>query len=480
MLKSIRVKLFLTFLVTTLLVVTGMYVFMRWSLDRGFSEFVESRQQEQVTNLVEELSEHYAIHQDWTNLAGNKQQWIELLWQSNPHRHSRLPPWLKQAGKEAADAWPPPLPEPHANKRQVPFELRAMLLNADKSIIFGRQAALSQLALHPIRYQEQVVGFLGLLPGKAPNQLSEIRFMEKQSKSFIWIALLMVVLSAGLALLLAYIVGRPLKRITSAAKALAVGRYDIRLPVESGDELGQLARDFNDMAAALEQSEQARRRWVADISHELRTPLAVLRGELEALQDGIRPLTAAAVDSLFGDVMRLNRLTEDLYQLSLSDQGALSYRKTHVDPVAILKDDLAALKPEFDNKRISISWTDSLPNPVRIYSDPDRLSQLYRNLLNNSANYTDSGGRLAISVFSEAEKLVLIFADSEPGVPTPEISKLFDRFYRVESSRNRHLGGAGLGLAICSNIVEAHNGAIQAQSSPLNGIAIRIELPISS
>jgi two-component system sensor histidine kinase BaeS len=273
--------------------------------------------------------------------------------------------------------------------------------------------------------------------------------------------------------------GRPLKRITTAVKALAVGRYDIRLPVESADELGQLARDFNDMAAALEQSEQARRRWVADISHELRTPLAVLRGELEALQDGIRPLTAKAIDSLFGDVMRLNRLTEDLYQLSLSDQGALSYRKVHVDPVELLKDDLTALKPEFQNKQITIKWSNNLASPISIYADSDRLSQLFRNLLNNSANYTDRKGQLAITIFREADKLVLNFSDSEPGVPEIELPKLFDRFYRVESSRNRHHGGAGLGLAICSNIVEAHYGTIQAQSSSLKGLAIRIELPIS-
>ena len=478
--KSIRVKLFLTFLMTTLLVVSGMYIFMRWSLDRGFSEFVETRQQEQVTNLIESLAEYYANNQSWINLASDKQKWIDLLWQSNSHRHHRPPPWIKQARMEPNDVWPPAVSEPRAKKRFLPLELRAMLLNADKTIIFGRQAALPQLALQPIRYQEKVVGFLGLLPGKTANQLSEIRFMERQSESFIWIALLMIFLSAGLAWLLAYTFGRPLKRITTAAKALAVGRYDVRLPVESTDELGQLARDFNDMAAALEQSEQARRRWVADISHELRTPLAVLRGELEALQDGIRPLTAEAIDSLFGDVMRLNRLTEDLYQLSLSDQGALSYRKVHVDPVAILKEDLSALKPEFQNKHITIKWTNKLASPINIYADPDRLSQLYRNLLTNSANYTDSNGQLTITIFREADKLVLNFSDSEPGVPESELPKLFDRFYRVESSRNRHHGGAGLGLALCNNIVEAHNGTIQAQSSPLKGLTIRIELPISS
>jgi len=478
--RTIRVKLFLTFLVTTLLVVSGMYVFMRWSLDRGFTEFVETRHQEQVTSLIEELTEYYEKNQSWSNLAGDKQKWIDLLWQSNPHRHHRPSPWIKQARTEPSDVWPPALPELLAKKRFIPFELRAMLLNADKTIIFGRKEALPQLSLQPIHYQEKIVGFLGLLPGKTANQVSEIRFMERQAESFIWIALLMILLSAGLAWLLAYTLGRPLKRITTAAKALAVGRYEVRLPVESSDELGQLARDFNDMAAALEQSEQARRRWVADISHELRTPLAVLRGELEALQDGIRPLTAEAVDSLFGDVMRLNRLTEDLYQLSLSDQGALSYRKVHVDPVALLQEDLAALKPEFQNKQITIKWANNLAYPVSIYADPGRLSQLYRNLLNNSANYTDSNGQLVITIFRKADKLVLDFSDSEPGVPEHELPKLFDRFYRVESSRNRHHGGAGLGLAICRNIVEAHNGTIQAQSSLLKGLAIRIELPISS
>ncbi len=478
--KTIRGKLFLTFLVTTLFVVSGMYVFMRWSLNQGFAEFVQARQQEQVTNLIEGLTGHYANNHGWSNLAGDKQKWIDLLLQSNPRHPDRPLSWIEQARTEPSDFWPPALPESATNKRFTPLGLRAMLLDADKTIIFGRKDALQQLSLQPIRYQEKTVGFLGLLPGKAVNQDSELRFMDRQSEAFIWIALLMIFLSASLAWLLAYTLGRPLKRITTAAKELAVGRYDIRLPVESSDELGQLARNFNDMAAALERSEQARQRWVADISHEFRTPLAVLRGELEALQDGIRPLTAGAIDSLFGDVMRLNRLTEDLYQLSLSDQGALSYRKDHVDPVEILKEDLAALRPEFQKKQINIKWINNLSNPVSIYADPDRLSQLYRNLLNNSVSYTDSNGLLTISVFRKADKLVLNFSDTEPGVSEYELPKLFDRFYRVESSRNRYHGGAGLGLAICRNIVEAHNGTIQAQSSSLKGIVIHIELPISS
>jgi two-component system sensor histidine kinase BaeS len=476
--KSIRFKLFLTFLLTTLLVVAGMYIFMRWSLDRGFTEFIESRQKERVENLIEGLTEYYDSSGSWEPLAGNKKQWIELLLKSDNHPHRHSAPWMQKALSEPRESWPPVLTRANHNRRFTPLELRVMLLGADKSIIFGRHESLPQLTLYPIRHQDQVVGFLGLLPGKPVNQLGELLFMERQAKAFFWIALLMIALSAGLALLLAYTLGRPLKRITAAAKALAVGCYHIRLPVESGDELGQLARDFNEMAAALEQSEQTRRRWVADISHELRTPLAILRGELEALQDGIRPLTREAVDSLFSDVMRLNRLTEDLYQLALSDQGALTYRKTLTDPVAILTEDLSALMPEFNSNPMSVQLIDKTSGPVSLYADPDRLSQLFRNLLKNSANYTDSGGRLEIIISTRSDTLLIDMADSPSGVPEQELTRLFDRFYRVESSRSRHHGGAGLGLAICSNIVAAHHGVIKAQASALGGLAIHIELPM--
>ncbi|MGR9099528.1 MAG: ATP-binding protein [Gammaproteobacteria bacterium] len=210
----------------------------------------------------------------------------------------------------------------------------------------------------------------------------------------------------------------------------------------------------------------------------MRTPLAVLRGELEALQDGIRPYTREAVDSLLGDVLRLNRLTDDLYQLSLSDLGALSYRKVPLDPVRILKEDIDALSAEARGKKLSVSLTDRLARPATIHADPDRLSQLYRNLLTNSINYTDCGGRLEIAVERRGNFLEVVFSDSEPGIPDSELPRLFDRFYRVESSRSRHHGGAGLGLAICANIVAAHNGAITAGPSRLNGLEIQVRLPL--
>ncbi len=478
---SIRVKLFLTFLLTTVLVVAGMYLFMRWSLDRGFNELLESRQHERVEDLIDSLSDVYAESGSWEALAVDKRRWIQLLLLSDNHRHRRQRPWMSRALLEAPGLWPPTADIDNERKhRFIPLELRVMLLRADKSIVFGRQELLPELALNPIKREDKLIGYLGLLPGRAPNQLNDLRFIEKQAQAFGWVALAMVGLSAGLALLLAFILGKPVKRIAAAAKELAVGHYRIRLPVDSRDELGQLALDFNDMAAALDQAEQARRQWVADISHELRTPLSVLRGELEALQDGIRPMNTGAVDSLLSDVLRLNRLTEDLYQLALSDQGALSYRKTNIDPRIGLKDDLAALMPEFDKKRLRVEWVDLIHKEITLYADPDRLSQLFRNLLTNTVNYTDEDGRVKIVIAEKSGNLIIDLIDSAPGVPEQERKQLFQRFYRVESSRSRNHGGAGLGLAICSNIVAAHNGSIQASASEFGGLAIRIELPLQT
>jgi two-component system sensor histidine kinase BaeS len=318
------------------------------------------------------------------------------------------------------------------------------------------------------------------LPGPALNELGEIQFLERQGKSFIIIATLMVLFSAALALPLAYTLVKPLKRITAASKSLALGRYEVRVPDHSNDELGQLARDFNELAKTLGQTEQNRRQWVADISHELRTPLSVLRGELEALQDGVRPLKRPAIDSLYADVMRLSRLVDDLYQLSMADLGALSYHKDSIDPVEILREDLSALEAEFRRREIEIVVNNRVADSVRLYGDCDRLSQLFRNLLNNSVRYTEQGGKLEIRIDRDDGYLILEFLDSAPGVPESELPRLFERFYRVERSRSRDLGGAGLGLALCRKIVEAHNGRIQAHLSPLGGLGIRIDLPLES
>ncbi|HEY5512537.1 MAG TPA: ATP-binding protein, partial [Geomonas sp.] len=271
----------------------------------------------------------------------------------------------------------------------------------------------------------------------------------------------------------------PIRRLAASMHRLASGEFDIRVAVGPLDELGQLARDFNTLALSLENTEQARRRWVADISHELRTPLSILRGEIEAIQDGVRQADSDSMCSLHAEVMRLNRLVDDLYQLSLFDIGALSYRKIDLDLRALLADAVASFRAEFDQKGISLEADFPPGSNFFVFADPGRLHQLFDNLLDNALKYTDPGGELSVRLECRGDLATVELADSAPGVAPQELERLFDRLYRVESSRNRALGGAGLGLAICKNIVEAHEGSIRALPSPKGGVLISIELPLT-
>lgn len=465
---SIASKLFLTLLLATTLVVAVMFGFMHWSFQHGFVSFLESRQQARVERMVEQLAEVYREEGGWDGLRLNRMRWWRLM--ADP------------AGAGERANGPPMHDRPHHRSGRGPREMDTglALLDADKSLLLGRGAHVDRLNLTPIQVDGRTVGYVGRLPGPTLREMVDVRFVEEQRRSFLWIALLVGVLAVALAWPLATTLVRPLKRITEAARGLAAGRFATRVPVSGNDELSDLGRDFNAMAQTLERTETARRQWMADISHELRTPLALLRAELEAMQDGVRPLNPDSVASLQTDVARLNRLVEDLYQLSMTDLGALSYHKRPVDPLGLLNDDVETLAGEFARHGLQIDVRIALPGSVTLQADPDRLSQLFRNLMQNSLRYTDTGGRLEIGVSRAADRVFFDFCDSAPGVPAEALPQLFERFYRVEASRNRAHGGAGLGLAICRNIVEAHDGRIEARPSPLGGVCIHIELPLAA
>jgi two-component system sensor histidine kinase BaeS len=279
---------------------------------------------------------------------------------------------------------------------------------------------------------------------------------------------------------------RPVRELQRTTRRLAAGDYDARVAATGNDELGRLGRDLNALAAALAQTEQARRQWVADVSHELRTPLALLRADIEAMQDGVRPLDPRALGSLHADVLRLGRLIDDLYELSMTDLGALSYRKAPVDVAELLRGELDAFRGAFADADLSLHLetpgtaddeTGTRDDHWTIHGDAQRLSQLFRNLLRNTLAYTDRGGELRVTLSRRGERLTLRFDDSPPGVPDGDLPRLFERLYRVDGSRSRATGGAGLGLAIARNIVEAHGGCITAAPSPLGGLRVLVELP---
>jgi two-component system sensor histidine kinase BaeS len=290
------------------------------------------------------------------------------------------------------------------------------------------------------------------------------------------IAVIATLLAVLISLWLARALGLPLQRIARATHVLASGKFKARVPVDSGGELGQLERDFNHLAQTLERNEAMRASLVADVSHELRTPLAVMRGEVEALEVGIRPMTTDAMRSLAVELDRLNRLVDDLYHLSLSDVGALQYYFVDVDIVDVLDELLVPFRRRFADAGITLRT--ALPDhPCWVSGDETRLQQVFSNVLQNALRYVSSGERVEIGVRESQSNITIDIQDSGDGVPEASLDALFGRFYRVEASRSRATGGAGLGLPICRSIIEAHGGTITAAKAPQGGLWMALSLP---
>jgi len=487
---SIRYKLFATLLAAVVAVVVGMFFLIYWNFGRGFLNYVNTVESKRLDSLAVNLQEAYADQGDWLFLQENPRLWHQFLAASTPEGHLQFNPLedlvIIREGRNRRH--PPGMgsgmmqgriqPRDFQEKMKHLFEFRVVLLDADKNVIMGpRRFPAADMKTIPLKQASVPVGYLGHIPQKdlfAPHQL---QFVEQQKKSFALISLLIAALAALMAFPLASRLLKRLNALAGATHQLASGKFDTRLEIGPMDELGQLTRDFNSLALTLGKNEQGRRQWVADISHELRTPLAVLRGEIEALQDSVRTFTPEAARSLHSEVMRLNRLVDDLFQLSMSDIGALTYRKENVDVLAILNQEAELFRSEFTEKNISLTLNVPPEDKIYIFGDPERMQQLFDNLFSNSLKYTDPGGTLIITCQSAAGGTEILFQDSSPSVPAADIDRLFERLYRVESSRNRASGGAGIGLAICRNIVEAHGGSIAAESSQLGGVLIRINLP---
>jgi two-component system sensor histidine kinase BaeS len=273
---------------------------------------------------------------------------------------------------------------------------------------------------------------------------------------------------------------RPLLGIQDATSRIARGELSIRLPTSRPDEIGDLIRDINAMAEGLQRLESARRRWIAEISHELRTPLTVLRGEIDALAEGIRPLNPEAVASLGEEVLRLAALVDDLHLLAMADLNALPCYFTECDAVQLAQ----RVHQRFERRASALGISLEIKTPAEgtlpVYWDLQRMEQVLTNLLDNSLCYTDTPGRIRLCVQRHQERVWLLVEDSEPGVPASDLGRLFDPLYRSDTARGRHRNGSGLGLAICAALVRAHVGRITAAASELGGLSILVDLPLSA
>ena len=457
-------KLFIAILATCIVLLISMHWAVRISFERGFIDYIKRGNEQRLQLLSDALAEQYEQHGNWRFLRNNDRFIFQILRSfEHDNNEDKQPP--------GPPGPPGPGMPPHGWRTQF------WVVDQNARVMVGpREAVPHDGNRRCIIVNGMEVGAVVASPVERLTRNTDINF-DKQQRRTSWLIVALATLLAALATFpLARGLIAPVRRLVEGTHKLAAGDFSTRVPVTSGDELGKLAQDFNQLASTLEKNQQMRRDLMADISHELRTPLAVLRGELEAIQDGVRKFTPESVTSLQAEVATLTKLVNDLHQLSMSDEGALAYQKSPVDIISLLEIAADAFRERLASRGLTLNL--ALAESATVFGDPDRLMQLFNNLLENSLRYTDSGGQVLIRTTLDSQHIVMEFADSGPGVTDEQLTKLCERFYRTEGSRNRASGGSGLGLAICANIVTAHGGRLGVEHSPFGGVSIKVELPL--
>ncbi len=287
-------------------------------------------------------------------------------------------------------------------------------------------------------------------------------FVDAVHRYLIHASLVAAAMAALLSFLLTRTVLRPLSDMTEVTQRIAEGDYSARVTVGSRDEVGKLGQSFNRMADRLETVEQLRRGMVVDFAHELRTPLTSVRGYLEALADGVVQPTRETFTILQDEILRLVRLVEDLHQLTKADAARAYLSRESVDLSDLVHQVLELHRFQFQSRDIDVQ-TDFSGGGMAVLADRDKLLQVLRNLVQNAGQYTPSGGTLRVTVRRDADNAKVTFANTCTGVTGADMSSIFERFYRVEKSRSRESGGAGIGLSIVKELVDAHGGRVGAE-----------------
>jgi len=304
----------------------------------------------------------------------------------------------------------------------------------------------------------------------------ERRFLNDIQRA-IWFA---AVIGLGIATVAGTVTAR---RITAPLQALAVGarrigRGDLsrEVPVTGHDEIAEMARTFNAMAADLRRAEDGRRELLADIAHELGTPLAVLQASLEGMLDGVVGVTPARLASLHDQTRVLTRLVRDLRDLALLRDGALRLDTRPLDLVALSREVVEASRASAGEKGITLAVSDS--GPLFVSADRERVAQILHNLLSNALRHTERAGAVRITLTGLGAEGQVEVADTGTGIPAGDLAHVFDRFHRVDRSRSRTTGGSGLGLAIVKQLVETQGGRVWVRSLEGQGATFGFTLPL--
>ena len=478
--------------VQVLLCVLVIGLAMTWSLRRGFTQYLIDRETELLSTFTDVASKTIANNDGLDALRGNSRLMREML-QSVVGQTGAMAPQPEDfsgpPGRRPPDgpgrAGRPDRPPPEAPGRDGPPARPSQ--NADfrgRVAIYDLQG--ERVTGFPLNPEENLLSLPILVDGiviahaKAALPVAsdgvDADFLRHQS---ILIALAAIGLLLGSAItswLMAKRWAGPLHDIQSGTARVAAGDFDVRLKERGSIEIADAIGNINAMVEALKRLETARRRWLADISHELRTPVTVLRGEIECLNDGIRQPSEAVIQSLHEEIVAVSALLDDVHLISIADLGKMPCRLGQVDLVAQCRRAIERFRSSAGSKDLDLEFASPCES-IEVLADVGRIDQVLGNLLSNSIKYTNAPGKVRLSARLSGSGAALTIEDSAPAPNHDEIERLFEPFYRTDSSRSRLEGGTGLGLAVCKAIIEAHGGQISASASTLGGLRINIDLP---
>lgn len=374
----------------------------------------------------------------------------------------------------------------YENDNLLPRERR--IKDGSPVIVQGREVGRLVLrdSFGPLAWQSMVepvvpplaeVGPAGVLP--EPNVRIPPAVERRIGHTFPLVALGIGSIMLGLAVIMSRRISAPLASMTRAAQQVASGDLAVAVPGSSILEVDTLARTFNSMAATLRREDQLRRNMTADIAHELRTPLTVIKGKLEGILDGVYPGTAAHIVPVLEEANLLERLVEDLRLLSLAEARELPLHRELVEIGGLLDDTRQSFAREAVAHQVELT-VDTSGTLTVVEVDPQRMQQVLGNLVANSLRHTPAGGRIQLRAEQNNGTIRVAVQDSGRGIAPEDLPHVFDRFWRGDRARSRQTsGGAGLGLAIARQLVEAQGGQISATSIPGQGTTMLIELPVA-
>ncbi len=322
---------------------------------------------------------------------------------------------------------------------------------------------------------DAVVGTLVMVNNQRGEWESE--FINSVNKATLWAAVVASVIALIFGIFISRHLSKPIAMLTLAAKRLAGRELGYRAAVTTGDEIGELASSFNNMAESLERNERLRRNLLADTAHELRTPLAILRGNLESMQEGVITASPETIISMHDEVLRITRLVNDLQEISLAEAGELRLNRREVQVEELVEKVAMLSSSDARQKDINFSVDISVGLPT-VDVDPDRIVQVLLNILGNALRFTKPGGMVTLAARLTDGSVVFSIKDTGDGITADELANVFERFYRSDHSRSRSGGGAGLGLAIAKSLVEAHGGRIWAESKINEGSSFSFTVPV--